>query len=247
MQGNLVGPCPLSYERKREDDRLGLSYWTTGSTGGTRHRLPASRFIAHVALGARIRHIVQRCMGGFELQFPPSEIAALAGRFSYADDATCRAAGASARTRGHYTRDEFIAICAWKTARSRARVASNDSDAIESATRRAFSTDDEAVRAEALTSLRGVGIPTASALLHFAFPEDYPILDVRALESLGRKSRTVYPVSYWLEYLSACRALAREHRVSIRTLDKALWQSSKERRGRATPVSAPTTPSSLRR
>jgi adenine-specific DNA glycosylase len=33
--------------------------------------------------------------------------------------------------------------------------------------------------------LRGVGIPTASALLHFAFPNDYPILDVRALASLA--------------------------------------------------------------
>ena len=51
---------------------------------------------------------------------------------------------------------------------------------------------------EVLIALEGVGVPTASMLLHFAFPDDYPILDVRALESLGPRSRTVYPVEYWL-------------------------------------------------
>jgi hypothetical protein len=82
---------------------------------------------------------------------------------------------------------------------------------------------------EALLALDGVGVPTASALLHFAFPDEYPILDERALESLGVEARTQYPVSFWLGYLDACRALAREHAVHIRTLDKALWQHSKER------------------
>jgi hypothetical protein len=39
----------------------------------------------------------------------------------------------------------------------------------------------------------------------------------------------VYPVGFWLAYLSACRTLTRRAGVSIRTLDKALWQHSKER------------------
>ena len=80
----------------------------------------------------------------------------------------------------------------------------------------------------ALLGLAGVGVPTASVLLYCAFPRDYPILDVRALESLGVKPRSPYPVSFWLEYLAACRELAGHHGVSIRTLDKALWQHSKE-------------------
>lgn len=84
-------------------------------------------------------------------------------------------------------------------------------------------------RASALLELAGVGVPTASTLLYFVFPADYPILDVRALESLGIKPRSAYPVAFWLEYLSTCRTLARRARVDIRTLDKALWQHSKER------------------
>jgi hypothetical protein len=39
----------------------------------------------------------------------------------------------------------------------------------------------------------------------------------------------VYPVGFWLAYLSACRTLAQRAGVTLRTLDKALWQHSKER------------------
>lgn len=119
-------------------------------------------------------------------------------------------------------------MCAWKTVRSRAKVAANTETAIVDATRRALAAADEATRIASLLELEGVGVPTASTLLYFAFPDDYPILDVRALESLGVKPRSQYPVSFWLDYLAACRELARDAGVSIRTLDKALWQYSKE-------------------
>ena len=133
------------------------------------------------------------------------------------------------RARGHYTREEFIAVCAWKTPRSRPRVAANSETAVAEATGRALAASDEATRFAALVELQGVGAPTASTLLYCALPDDYPILDVRALESLGVKPRSVYPMSFWLEYLEACRALALSSGVSIRTLDKALWQYSKEK------------------
>ena len=119
-------------------------------------------------------------------------------------------------------------MCGWKTARSRPKVAANTEAAVVDATRRALGAGDETARIAALLELEGVGVPTASTLLYFAFPDDYPILDVRALESLGVKPRSQYPMSFWLEYLEACRALSRRSGVSIRTLDKALWQHSKE-------------------
>ena len=167
----------------------------------------------------------------FELQFPPEQIASLADRFPKTDDRRTRLVGAAVRARGHYTRDEFIEVCAWKTPRTRPRVASNSEAAVIDATGRAVAGADEATRFAALLELNGVGAPTASTLLYVAFPDDYPILDVRALESLGVKPRSTYPVSFWLAYLEACRSLARGSGVSIRTLDKALWQRSKERRG----------------
>jgi len=171
-------------------------------------------------------------MEGFELQFPASDIEALAGRFGYADDSRLLAHGAAARTRGYYTRGEFIEVCAFKTARSRPRVTVNSRHAVMSRTGQALAASDESDRITPLLELHGVGAPTASTLLYAAFPDDYPILDVRALESLGAKPRSQYPISFWLAYLCACRELARCSGVSIRTLDKALWQHSKERAAR---------------
>jgi hypothetical protein len=168
-------------------------------------------------------------MPTFVMQFGCEEIEQLAGRFGDDDDAVLLTLGASVRARGHYTRDEFIRACAWKTVRSRPKVAVNTDDAIADATGRALASADEATRMIALLELEGIGVPTASTLLYAAFPAEYPILDVRALESLGVKPRSQYPVSFWLGYLEACRELARRCGVSLRTLDKALWQHSKER------------------
>jgi hypothetical protein len=174
----------------------------------------------------------------FELQFPGREIEPLASRFGYVDDAPLLAVGAAARARGYYTRGELIEVCAWKTPRSRPRVAANSRRSVMTRTRRALRATDESDRITALLELQGVGVPTASTLLYVAFPDDYPILDVRALESLGVRSRSQYPLSFWLEYLDACRELARRFGVSIRTLDKALWQHSKEG-GASTKVGPP--------
>lgn len=140
-----------------------------------------------------------------------------------------QALGAAAAARGFYTREEFLAICAWKTTRSKTKAAANSDADVEEQTRASFAADDESERMAALISLEGVGVPTASTLLQFAFPDRYPILDVRALEALDQRGRSVYSVSYWLVYLEQCRRLADSVGVSIRTLDKALWQWSKER------------------
>jgi hypothetical protein len=165
----------------------------------------------------------------FALQFPPEEIPALAARFGESDDGPYLRAGAAARARGRYTRAEFLLVCEWKSARSRPLVAANAPAAIARATGAALAATGDAERIAALLALKGVGVPTASVLLHFAEPGRYPILDVRALESLGVKGRSTYPVSFWLCYVDACRALSARHGVSLRTLDKALWQHSKER------------------
>ena len=167
-------------------------------------------------------------MAAFALRFPPEEIEPLALRFPAMDDGPYLAAGAAAAARGHYRRAEFLLVCGWKSPRSRPLVAANPARRVAARTRAAFAAGDETARIAALLSLDGVGVPTGSALLHFAFPDRYPVLDVRALESLGVRGRSTYPPAFWLAYLDACRALAAAHGVTVRTLDKALWQFSRE-------------------
>jgi hypothetical protein len=74
-----------------------------------------------------------------------------------------------------------------------------------------------------------VAFPTASVLLHFAHRDRFPILDFRALWSLGiDEPPTAYTFEFWSAYTRECRSLAEAAEVSMRTLDRALWQYSKE-------------------
>ena len=165
----------------------------------------------------------------FKLQFPAELVHELAERFSYSrDDSKCLRFGELARDRGRYTREEFIAICEWKTSRSRRLVAANSDEDVEFVTGEALGTSDEHDRMATLRWLLGIDIPTASALLFFAFPDRYPIIDIRALESLGQQKPRFYTERFWLAYLEFCRGIAGELGVPIRTLDKALWQASVE-------------------
>ena len=117
--------------------------------------------------------------------------------------------------------------CYWKSPRTQTWCASNDAGTVEIITRAALTSVDERVPIETLTTLNGVSWPTASVLLHFGHRDQYPILDYRALWSLG-VAPPPYSFSVWRPYVEFCRALAKKCGVSVRTLDKALWQYSSE-------------------
>jgi len=133
------------------------------------------------------------------------------------------------RERGYFTKPEFESICHWKTPRSQRKVASNSAEYIEAVTHTALSTESEQLRVEVLTLLNGVSWPTASVILHFCHKEAYPILDVRALWTLGVDANQItYNFDLWWEYTKVCRTLAALTGLSMRELDRALWQYSKE-------------------
>lgn len=94
-------------------------------------------------------------------------------------------------------------------------------------------TRSEQLRIQVWTLLAGVSWPTASVFLHFAFPEKYPILDVRALWSLKiDPPPKQYTFPFWKEYADFCRNLSLETVRDMRTLDKALWMYSKRHQGK---------------
>jgi hypothetical protein len=165
----------------------------------------------------------------FKPRFSGAKAPALASRYSAAEDAEVERIGAAAKSRGHLTRDEFLALCRWKTPRSRPRCMKNSEGLIREATRFALNTPEEELRIGTLTLLDGVGWPTASVILHLCHRDRYPILDVRALDSLGCPVPGVYDFAFWRDYTLFCRQLAERWRVSMRELDRALWQYSKDR------------------
>ncbi len=191
----------------------------------------------------------------FRLRFPIAEVPKRAAAYSYADDAEVEAIGGTARMRGFYTRDEFLTVARWKTPRSQSRCARNSEALMEETTAAALRASDERLRIGALMLLDGVSMPTASVLLHLAHTDPYPIIDSRALWSLGiEKPPATYSFEFWQEYTRTCRSLAKQARVSMRTLDRALWQFSKERQpapapssgARLKPLRTPTRPAPRR-
>jgi len=168
-------------------------------------------------------------MPEFELQFPIERVRDYAARYAYEDDVEVIAIGQAARERGYYTRDEFVAVCRWKTPRSAPLVELNSAESIEAATRVALSeSSTERERMDALRSLQGVDWATASVLLHLAYPECYPILDKRALQALGVRPPAAYSFRFWEAYTEASVSLAELAGVDGRTFDQGLWQWSKE-------------------
>ena len=164
----------------------------------------------------------------FRLRFPLSEVEFWAARYP-ADDTGVEAIGESAGKRGWYTRDEFLAVMRWKSAPKHRLCERNTEAAVVKATKSALNVHDQPSRVRALTALQGVGLSSASVLLHVAHRDPYPILDDRALWSLGvDPPPTSYSSEFWSQYTRTCRALADEAGVSMRTLYRALWQYSKE-------------------
>lgn len=166
----------------------------------------------------------------FTLRFSPIEIPYWAGRYPIETDYEVETVIAPrVQERGYYTGSELAKVCYWKTPRSKKLIAANSEDSVSNITRFSLSTSDERQRIEGLLMLIGVGWPTATVLLHFGFLNLYPIHDYRALWSLGiDESEKLHRFSFWQEYTIYCRWLASEVGVSLRTLDRALWQYSKE-------------------
>jgi hypothetical protein len=165
----------------------------------------------------------------FQLQFASGRIRELSERYSYRlEDEEAMASGKRI-ARGEYTRGNLQAIFEWKTGgRGKNRLQFNTDEEIEDALRTAVEAKTERTAVSVLSGLYGVEIPVASAVLTAVAPERYTIIDYRALEALGEK-RTWHTVDSYLAYLEYCRKLARENGLSLRELDRALWQWSVER------------------
>ena len=163
----------------------------------------------------------------FQLRFPAQQIDHWSERYEY-DDQAAIAVVPAAKQRGSLTKEEFLAVCHWKSPRTQPRCRTNSAEFIEHTTRCALSSASEQLRIEVLTLLRGVSWPTASVILHFFHSEQYPIVDFRALWSLNCDVPAQYEYPFWQEYTQYCRNLAKESGASMRKLDRALWQYSKE-------------------
>jgi len=164
-----------------------------------------------------------------ELRFPATDIKQFAKKYRIIDEEKKLIAFKSEVQRNEcLNKDQLTLLAHWKSARSAGYVKKNDDAYIKEITSWAFHAKADRAKIEVLTLLDGVSWPTASVILHLFDKTQYPIIDFRALWSLGQGNQNQYSYSFWSGYVVFCRKLAEDNDIDMRTLDRALWQYSKE-------------------
>ena len=102
---------------------------------------------------------------------------------------------------GCLTKDQLKRVAHWKAPRSAGNVERNDELYVKEITSWSFSASQQRSKIEILTLLDGVLWPSASVILHLFHKEPYPILDFRALWSVGLDVPNQYSFLFWWEYV----------------------------------------------
>jgi hypothetical protein len=141
----------------------------------------------------------------------------------------------SARRRRYLTKGEFQDACFWKSPRSANHVHRNSHHRIRRATGTALTARSERKRIEALLELRGVSVPTASAILTLTDPKRYGVIDIRVWQLLhtlglvaGNPKGTKLTIPQWETFLSLIRGLAAAHGTSARNIERALFRAHRK-------------------
>jgi hypothetical protein len=90
------------------------------------------------------------------------------------------------RDGGSISSDTFWRIYNWKAPRARYHVQWDNFNIYENAFRNVLQLPDEQneLKVMVLDNLPGIGIPVASTILHFMYPNVFPIIDFRTVEAL---------------------------------------------------------------
>jgi hypothetical protein len=127
-------------------------------------------------------------------------------------------------------------MCRWKSPRAQHLWRRNSAARIHAVSRAVLATRSERRRMELLTSLRGVGVPIASAILTLIDPRRYGVLDIRAWQLLfavrsvaANRRGQGFTISQWEEYLAALRQHARRLGVTARAIEYTLFEAHRRR------------------
>jgi thermostable 8-oxoguanine DNA glycosylase len=106
----------------------------------------------------------------------------------------------------------------------------NTNDLIKKITKTAFEIEhlnkdyEIELKLKLLTSLKGVGIPIASAILTLIFPNKYAVIDFRIWRQLNKKPKISYTIGDYLRYLKHVKQLSEKYNLSTQQIDMAIWQ-----------------------
>ena len=128
--------------------------------------------------------------------------------------------------KGTMSKDTFIGILNWKAPRLKGIVRLNEFDTYEKTFLKCFKAPNNEKLA-ILDELYGIGVPVASTILHFMYPQFFPIMDIRTAETLhcaGYIRSKARDQKRYILYQSTILSIAKDHpKWSLRQIDRALF------------------------
>jgi hypothetical protein len=85
------------------------------------------------------------------------------------------------------------------------------------------------LRFKLLTTLRGVGVPVASAILALCFPEQYAVIDFRGWRQVFGAEKRSFTLNDYKRYLKEVKRLATELEWLPQEVDLAIWEYDRQK------------------
>lgn len=152
------------------------------------------------------------------------------------DERIERVVGESLRKNGKLSRNELEEIIRWKMANAPGRMVANlkrvrthTEDFVELITKTALKSKDDKERIKILTTLNGVGVAVASAILSFYDPNNYGVGDRYIMDAFSSR-KTVPTTTDYLNIFKILREEKERHHLGVRDIEKAYYQKYIEKR-----------------
>lgn len=124
------------------------------------------------------------------------------------------------------SKENFIRILNWKSPRVKGIVRLNEFGVYEKGISAAYNAEENE-KLKTLLRLHGIGAPVGSAILHFIYPNSFPIIDIRTAETLhyaGRIKSKSTDFSHYASFRSEILKIVRDNPgFTLRDIDRALF------------------------
>jgi len=126
---------------------------------------------------------------------------------------------------GHISEQTFKRVLNWKSPRLKGIVRLDQFECYNEGIKQALiAPGPEKLRI--LDDLYGIGVPVASTILHFIYPDTFPIMDIRVTEALcdfGHLTVKSRSQTNYKKFHEIILKIVKETNCSIRELDRALF------------------------
>jgi hypothetical protein len=127
------------------------------------------------------------------------------------------------------SRETFTDIIDWKSARTKGKIDWDNFQLYQTAIKYALELPDE-LKLSLLCGLDGIEVPVGSTVLHFIYPDTFPIVDYRVTAVLyDAKILTYHTISKktYRKYKATIENIIKQIGFDIRTIDRALFSYHK--------------------